>query len=86
MLIDAIITVLASVMNGLVSLLPQSTGLPYQMQQAIDYFGPIWAGWTSIIPALDTMLTIVLLGITIEAAIFTYGGINWTINKLRGSG
>lgn len=86
MITNALISTLSSVLNALVGLLPTGGSLPSSINDALDYFIPIWSGWTLVVPALDTLLTILLLGVTIEAAIFTYGGINWTINKLRGSG
>lgn len=77
---------MTGVMNGLISLLPTGGSLPQGVDDALAYMVPIWSGWTQILPFLDTLVIIIGLGLAIELAIFTYGGVNWTINKLRGSG
>ena len=86
MLTNALITTMAAVLNSLVGLLPQGGALPTEIDAALNFMVPIWSGWVLILPFLSTLVTVLLLGVFVEGLIFLYGGINWTINKVRGSG
>lgn len=86
MLIDAIIGIFVTLSGGLIRLLPDMQGLPPQIDTALTYIGGTYGQWMSIFPALATYLVVFGIVISIETAIFTWHGIDWTLNKIRGSG
>lgn len=86
MLTNAVLITLAGAINGLIGLLPLGQDLPIQVDSAMSAIFDRMAEWTSFFPFLETLLAVLLIVITIEGFIFLYGSVNWTINKLRGSG
>lgn len=86
MLVNAILITLAGVLNAVISVLPIGGQLPASIDGALQFVADQIAGINSFLPFVSTMVTILLLMLTIEGFIFAYGGVNWTINKLRGSG
>jgi len=86
MLTNAILLTLAAVLNSIVNLLPRGASLPTNIDSALQFVANQIAGMNSFFPFVSTMVAILILMLTIEGFIFLYGGVNWTINKLRGSG
>lgn len=86
MLTNAILITLAGALNGLIGLLPLAQQLPTEINTAMQFVADKFSEWVSLFPFLGTLITVILLIITIEGFIFLYGSVNWTINKLRGSG
>lgn len=86
MLTNAILITLAAVLNTVINILPRSESLPSGVDSSLDFMASTWASWASIFPFVNTMLTALVLALTIYGFVFLYGGVNWTINKVRGSG
>lgn len=86
MLTDAILIIIAAVLNTVISILPYGETLPASLDTSIQWFSDQIAQWSNLFPFIGTLITVLLLIITIEGFIFLYGGVNWTINKVRGSG
>lgn len=86
MLTNAILITLASVLNAVIGILPLAQSLPNEIDTAISFIANQMGQWSSFFPFVGTFFTVLLLVITIEGFIFLYGGVNWTLNKVRGSG
>jgi len=81
-----LITLLANLIAGLLNLLPNATVLPESFNDAWTWFSDLIANIFWVIPSGETLLLILNFVMIIEGAIFTWGIINWVVNKLRGSG
>jgi len=76
---------LSGLMNGLLSLLPNSSGLPDEVASSIEYVFDTARSMSDVVP-FDTLLTVLVLALLVQSAIFLFRLINWTLNKFRGSG
>ena len=69
MILDLIINFAYITLYGFINLLPDTTGLPANIDNSLSYFAPIWNSWDSIFP-LSEALVIVGIVILVEAVIF----------------
>lgn len=60
--------------------------LPDEFTQAWNFLGNAIKTLSSVNDIMPTLLTILGWFIVIETAFFTYEIVNWSYNKLRGSG
>jgi len=85
MITQILLDVLFRFFGMLLLLLPGYPGLPTEVNEAIETFAEAMNGLNSLLP-IDTLIQILGITLTIEGAIFLWRAINWTINKVRGSG
>jgi len=81
-----LINLIVVFLSAMISLLPNATLLPESFNDAWSWMSGIIANIFWTIPSGITLLTILNFVIIIEGSIFTWKGLNWVINKIRGSG
>jgi len=86
MLLSALIGIFVAVVSALLSVLPNMESLPDGFNNAWNWITDFMANLAWTIPGGDQLLIIFNLFIGVLMAFFIYKGINWVINKLRGSG
>jgi uncharacterized membrane protein SirB2 len=64
---------------------PNFGGLPTQMTDALNAMQTYLQKANSILP-VDTMLVVIGIALTFEAAVLTFRLTNYIVNKVRGSG
>jgi hypothetical protein len=69
----------------LFAIFPAYTGLPQNVNDTIDMIRCYLDKWDDVLP-VATILEVLGIILAIEIAIFLYKIINWSVNKLRGSG
>ncbi|MEM0173462.1 MAG: hypothetical protein QXI16_03030 [Sulfolobaceae archaeon] len=86
MITDAFFNFLAMSINFFINLLPAPDDLPVQFDEALTFFGDFLASWSQVLPSLIYTFTIIGIIIFVQGLIFLFHGIDWIINKFRGSG
>jgi len=86
MIVDAIAKIYFLGANLFLSLLPNIDSLPSGFNTAMNSVATMISNWTYVVPALDDILIIFSLALTMEIAIYTFKILNFVYNKLRGSG
>lgn len=74
-----------SFLKAVGTLLPDYSGMPSEINEAVAFLINGFNIFSFVFP-IDTMAQVVLLGLTIELAIWGYKWGNWLYNKIRGSG
>lgn len=72
-------------LSALIYLLPDATALPSSIQNGINWINSGFNFIGFLFP-LNTFFQILIAGLAIEVAIWTFKWANWLINKIRGSG
>jgi len=83
MIVTFLLTILNTFMQGVLSILPDSTGLPSGITDAVHFAIYQISQWTFIFP-ISTVLTILGYTILIEFALWGFHGATWIYNKIRG--
>jgi len=81
MIISGFLNLIAYLLNLLLSLFPDATGLPVGFTTALDYFAGYVGILDPIVP-LDTLATTFALIITYEVSIFAFRGFRWLISHI----
>jgi len=76
MITNALIALALAIVGGILSIFPDSSGLPPQVDDAVAYIGG-YAGILDPLVPLATMATIISLLITVELSIFAFKGLRW---------
>jgi len=79
MITDGLISLPIAVLNFIIGLLPDYSGLPSGMTTAIEWGADLSEQVGSILPT-DVIWTIILLVITIEIAILGFNTIAWLLH------
>jgi len=85
MITDLLLSLGYTILSGLLLLFPHFGGLPSAMTDALTN-GFHWLHSLNYIFPIDVLLTILGLVFAFEIALKFFQIINWTINKIRGSG
>lgn len=83
MIFTFILQILTSLFDVIVGVLPNSTGLPSQISDALNYAIVQISQWTFIFP-ITTVLTILGYVLLIEFTLWSFHGGVWVYNKVRG--
>lgn len=86
MIITGLLNLLYVFIFALLAPLPRVDSLPSDLNNAIDFILDTLGSWQTVIPIFDTVFAMLILVLSIEAIIYSIIGINWVINKVRGSG
>lgn len=84
MITSAIINLIKFIANGLLSILPDTTGLPSGVSDGLNTIFAYGFLFNEIVP-IDTLLQVLGIFIGFEAVIFLWHSANWLFNKFRGS-
>jgi hypothetical protein len=71
------------IIQGLVSILPNGSSMPSQINSAFTTFAGFFQKANAIFP-MDTVFTIMGLILTLEASILSFHIGNWIYTKIRG--
>lgn len=85
MIFEVVLNLFFLVFSSAINLLPAGSALPSDISSALSSFSSYFSMANSFLP-VSTLFSIVALGITFEAGILIFKFVNWSINKLRGSG
>lgn len=83
MITTFILQILYGVISLPISVLPASQGLPAPIHTALTYVMYQINTWSFIFPFV-TVLTILSYTLLIEFSLWTYHGLIWAYNKIRG--
>jgi hypothetical protein len=84
--INSIVLFMLELTSSILSLIPTVDELPEGVESALAYVFPKALAFYNIFPFMETLLTVLALGMTIEIGFLIYTLINWVINKVRGAG
>lgn len=83
MIFTLLLNFLFLIIDGVVSILPASQGLPSGINDAFQYFIYQISQWTFIFP-IATVFTILGWTLLIESTLWLFHGATWVYNKIRG--
>jgi len=85
MILDLLLNILYYLLSAVLIIFPNYNGLPTQIISALDTVQIYLQKANSFLP-MDTLMIILGLIFTFEAAILTFKLVNYVLNKVRGSG
>lgn len=63
----------------------QIVHLPIGITDAIEHLTPLWSSFNGFFPITE-IFTVIGWVLVVETAILSFKALNWTFNKIRGSG
>jgi len=81
MIVSAFISLAFLILDGIVSLLPNSTGFPQGAHDAVSGLGGYFGMFAPILP-MSTLATCVGLIFSVEIAIFGFKSIKWIVSHI----
>lgn len=85
MITDLLLIMFRSILDAMIFLLPNASGLPTEISSAVVSFAPYFSKANSFLP-VSTVFSIMALVLVFESGILLFKILNWILNKLRGSG
>jgi hypothetical protein len=83
MMTEILITIFKTLLDFMVSLLPNMPTIDPNISEGIDNLSGYWWSWNEILP-IDTTITLFAVYLTIEGAIFFFHFDDWIYKKVRG--